>query len=31
VHFGEREWPEDRDEVMHNRPHLESLLDDVDL
>jgi aminoglycoside phosphotransferase (APT) family kinase protein len=31
VHFGEREWPVDRDEVMHNRPHLESLLDDVDL
>ncbi|HWC33441.1 MAG TPA: phosphotransferase family protein [Mycobacteriales bacterium] len=29
VHFGEREWPEDRDEVMHNRIHLESLLDDI--
>ncbi|HVT64863.1 MAG TPA: phosphotransferase family protein [Mycobacteriales bacterium] len=29
VHFGEKEWPADRDEVMHNRIHLESLLDDV--
>jgi aminoglycoside phosphotransferase (APT) family kinase protein len=29
VHFGEREWPEDRDEIMHNRIHLESLLDDI--
>lgn len=29
VHFAEREWPEDKEEVMHNRPHLESLLDDV--
>jgi aminoglycoside phosphotransferase (APT) family kinase protein len=31
VHFGEREWPEDRDEIMHNRAHLESLLDDLNL
>ncbi len=29
VHFGEREWPEDRDEIMHNRIHLETLLDDI--
>ena len=31
AHFGEREMPADRPRSMiHNRPHLESLLADVD-
>jgi aminoglycoside phosphotransferase (APT) family kinase protein len=30
VHFGEREMPADPDELIHTRPHLESLLSDVD-
>jgi len=30
AHFGEREMPADPEELIHNRPHLESLLADVD-
>jgi aminoglycoside phosphotransferase (APT) family kinase protein len=30
AHFGERELPADPEELLHNRPHLESLLADVD-
>jgi aminoglycoside phosphotransferase (APT) family kinase protein len=30
VHFGEREMPADPEELIHTRPHLESLLADVD-
>jgi aminoglycoside phosphotransferase (APT) family kinase protein len=30
AHFGEREMPGDPEELIHNRPHLESLLADVD-
>jgi aminoglycoside phosphotransferase (APT) family kinase protein len=30
AHFGEREMPPDPEELIHNRPHLESLLADVD-
>jgi aminoglycoside phosphotransferase (APT) family kinase protein len=30
AHFGERELPADPQDLLHNRPHLESLLADVD-
>ena len=30
AHFGEREMPADPQELLHNRPHLESLLTDID-
>jgi aminoglycoside phosphotransferase (APT) family kinase protein len=30
AHFGEREMPADPQELLHNRPHLESLLADLD-
>jgi aminoglycoside phosphotransferase (APT) family kinase protein len=30
AHFGEREMPADPQELLHNRPHLESLLADID-
>jgi aminoglycoside phosphotransferase (APT) family kinase protein len=30
AHFGEREMPDDPSELLHNRPHLESLLADFD-
>jgi aminoglycoside phosphotransferase (APT) family kinase protein len=30
AHFGEQEMPADPQELLHNRPHLESLLADVD-
>ena len=30
AHFGEREMPADPEDLLHNRPHLESLLADLD-
>jgi aminoglycoside phosphotransferase (APT) family kinase protein len=30
VHFGEREMPADPEELIHTRPHLESLLAELD-